>query len=344
MSRKCVMLASALAGLVFCGVVSGQTPNDGPLERAARGQLAFEAGRYEQAAELLSDVLRTYPLPSIAYRAGQAQEKLKRLVQAIDLYRMARELEPSWQGKVTGEALEKQETARSEAAEALDRLQARIPQLSLRVESAVPGAVTVTVDAVEIAAASLGRPRPLNPGLHVVQATAECGDQDVVQSHEVTLEEGKRQELVLKPVCPVAASPPTAPRTTPRLPSTALAGQVPESEPGRAPLLMTLGWVGIGVGSAGLVASAVTALAGKSILDSECNDDLTCDYEHADDHHTYESLRTWSTVTFWVGLPVLAAGGAALYWDQHERDETPTDQGLTAWVGLGSVGLGGRFQ
>ena len=98
------------------------------------------------------------------------------------------------------------------------------------------------------------------------------------------------------------------------------------------------------MGGASLLASGVTAVAGESIRADACNERNECPWDKKDDYDTYESLRTWSTVTFYAGLPVLAAGVGALVWDRYQQAHAPKDQGVTAWVGFGSVGLSGRFE
>ena len=77
----------------------------------------------------------------------------------------------------------------------------------------------------------------------------------------------------------------------------------------------TLGWVGLGVGGAGLVFGGVTGLvvlSKKSALEDDGCVDARCYSDQADDVDSYNSMRTLSTVGFAVGGLGVAAGAALL--------------------------------
>lgn len=332
-----VASAAAAGAWLICAGVRAQAPEDEERQNLADGQVAYDEGRYAEAAQLLLRALKTYPLPSVAFRAGQALKQLGKLVEAAELYGQAATLEPSG----TGEALEVQKKAKSDAARALPGLQERIPQLTLRVQNGAPRPVTVTLDAAMLPPASLGQPLPVNPGSH--QIVAQCDEQGVLKNESVTLEEGQRQELVL---CPVVASllrsaPPQ--KSAAQHTSTASSSPPKEQRPPAGSLAPTLGWIGIGVGGMALVASGVTAgVALEKYSDLECDETDNC--RPVSGTNTYNSLKNWSTLTFWVGAPVLAAGVGAVLWSGRQKERGPEREGVTAWVGLGSAGLSGRFQ
>ena len=303
--------------------------------RMVDGLRAFKSGDYARAARLLSEDLSVHPWPTVAYYAGLAHEKSEKLVEAAELYRRAAALAP----RGTGEELKLERKAQSDAAGRLAALEPRIAQLTLHIEPGTSQGVTVTLDGASVPVASLSESMFLLPGSHSVAASAQCGDQDASEQRSVTLARGQHEQLTLNLQCPAPPAP-SHPSTVGSGP--AAAPMTPPAEPERARIWRTVGWVGVGVGSAALAASAVTAAAGESIRADGCNEDNECDSR--DDVDTYKSLRSWSTVGFWVGLPVLAAGVGALLWDNYQQQHVPKDRGVTAWVGLGSVGLSGRFE
>jgi hypothetical protein len=94
------------------------------------------------------------------------------------------------------------------------------------------------------------------------------------------------------------------------------------------------------VGAAGIIVGAVSgfiALSDKSSLSSACHDDI-CPKSSASTLSGGQMAGNVSTVAFIVGGVGLAAG-VALYF-VHFGD---TGRGATAYIGPGSLGMGGAF-
>lgn len=91
-------LAAALAALVLAVLSGGLLPirADTPEEIFERGNRAYDAGRYEEAAEAYRTVQR-YQIedPRVEYNLGNAEFRLGNLGRAILHYERARRLDPS---------------------------------------------------------------------------------------------------------------------------------------------------------------------------------------------------------------------------------------------------------
>jgi hypothetical protein len=156
-------------------------------QRMVDGLKALKRGDYAQAARLLSEDLSLHPWPTVAYYAGLAYEKDQKLVEAAELYRRAGALAV----RGTGEELELEQKAQSDAAARLAAVEPRIPRLTLHIEPATSQGVTVTLDGASVPVDALQAPLPVNSGSHQVGATAACGERDIKTLRAVTLAEGR---------------------------------------------------------------------------------------------------------------------------------------------------------
>ena len=109
-------------------------------------------------------------------------------------------------------------------------------------------------------------------------------------------------------------------------------------------LQRTLGWVGLGVGAAGVVLGGITGLVAsskKSDLDSGDCLDGRCGPSERDEVESYNSMVTLSTVGFVVGGIGLAAGATLLLTAPSPNSES--EAYVAPWVGIASAGIKGRF-
>jgi hypothetical protein len=195
--------------------------------------------------------------------------------------------------------------ARGGAQRLASALEARIPSLVVRVSGTPAGTVaTVRVDGEAIPPEAQSVPRKLDPGLHVVVATA-TGANEVTQ--QVTLAEGARARLdiALTPLAPAAASAPPA-LVVPadmRSPSTHPSGVSP------------LVFAALGVGGAGLVAGTITgalSLAEASSAKVYCTGD-SC-RPPAQSHINASKGLAWAA-DIGLGIGVIGvATGTVLYF------------------------------
>ena len=168
-------------------------------------------------------------------------------------------------------------------------------------------------------------------------------------TQQVTIAERERKAVTLRfgaePAAPVAspamqgaAPPPPAGATAPPPPAAADADTTPDGSMQR-----TFGWVGIGVGGAGILFGTVTglmAVSNRSDLDANGCVDSGCYLDQKDDVDSYNALRTISTVGFVIGF-VGAAAGVTLLLTAPESPSSGVE--THAWLGLGSAGVAGRF-
>ncbi len=230
----------------------------------------FQQGQYEAAREKFSRAYEIAKVPKLAVWAARANEKLGHLVTAYELYRQALSLEPNdlWKGDV-------QQQAQKDAQQELDKLQPRIPKLTIVVESASATDVSVKMDDVQVPSALLGIERLADPGQR--QIVGQRGDE--VVSETATLAEGENKQVVLKfrkEIGAAAGGPARCRHSQPaecatRPASAEHANQEPLAQPStRSPRVTkvyrsrarqrTLGWVGVGVGAAGLAFGATTGI------------------------------------------------------------------------------------
>jgi hypothetical protein len=108
-----------------------------------------------------------------------------------------------------------------------------------------------------------------------------------------------------------------------------------------------MGWVGIGIGAAGMLSFGIfggLTMSEFSDMENLCpSNNCTADVEsEADTGRTYQTVANVSLV---VGLVGLVGGGTLLLLDSLEGDDEsdPDDSTPTVAVGPGSVVISGTF-
>ena len=152
-------------------------------ERFKTGLSAEVAGSYTKALATFKEVALVKSTPHVRFHIGVCEEKLGDYVQALGSYRLA-----------LIEAQRERATDVQEAAEdALASLEPRLPKLTLERGAGAQSAVA-TLDGVEVSAVSIGAPIAVNPGPHIVNASAP-GRESI--SIELTLAARDARTLVL---------------------------------------------------------------------------------------------------------------------------------------------------
>ena len=314
----------------------GQNPSVVATARqlGQEGLSAFDAGRYDEAAQKLLNAYRAAKVPTFARNAARALVKQGKLVAASEHEHHGQKEDPH--GRVA--RLELQQAQR-DATEERAAILPRIAHLKIVLHGTTAHETEVSLDDAPVPEALLGTEQFADPGVrHVL---AKRGEQTVERS--VELKEGEHRELLVR-FEPAIASPtrsdvakpaaqPPAPAPNPR----------PQSISRNGSALRTLGWIGISVGVAGVATGAgagIGALLKRSSLQSgDCTGDVCRSTKDQGRVDTYNALRTVSTIGFVVG-GLSAAAGVTLLLTTPKR-ESPASVSLQ--LGPSTVALSGRF-
>ena len=240
--------------------------------------------------------------------------------------------------------------ARGDCGKLASDLAARIPSLSIRLLAPAGVASQVTVDGVALSTAALGIARKIDPGKHVVIATANGSPE---ARAEVDLKEGESREVTLTlEAGKTGASTVTAPSTsgTSSAPSSSPSSSTPSSSTGSSSHALT--YVGFGVAGVGVVVGSVAGLLAFSKLSSAKDGcvDTRCPPSSQGGLDSSKTWGTLSTVAFIVGGVGATVGIVSLFTGSSSRDAGRSSGGapstsstLTPFFGLGSAGVSGAF-
>jgi hypothetical protein len=332
--RTLVVAAAATVLLSTPARAQDQATIAAAREMAKRGMVAYDAGKFDEAEEKLGRAYEVVKVPTLALYRARALRQLGKLVEAAELYLEATQLEVGAREKARQKA--RQLAAQRDAERERSELLPRIPNVVVELEDADADAVTVTIDGVPIPGALLGSPRPVNPGERQVLGTR--GTQEVRET--VTLAEAETKTVRLRFGPDPSAKPEEPPPAPP--PSEAPPADEPPDEPGWLPHQRTVGWIGLGVGGAGLVFGSVMglrAMAQQSELDKHGCSDGHCYGDQSSDIDAYDTSRTLSTIGYAVGGVGVAAGIVLLLTAPSEQEAPP----VSAWIGPRMAGVQGRF-
>jgi hypothetical protein len=294
-------------------------------ELARQGADAFEQRDYATAMDRLTRAYSLFRAPTISLMQARALARLGRLVEALDKYEETQRLPlgdepPDPFLKAVGEA-------KNEAQE----LRTRVPRISIQVR-AVHGrldGLSVQLDGKPVPSALLDVERPIDPGMHEVTVKANTYDPVVRQAQ---LAEGDRVAIQIALDVPRKAQPMDEPEANSPAPD---APRSSTNEPSERALW---GWIGIGVGTVGLSAfavSGVVALQRKSDLDAVCRPG--CPPSAAQDIDSFRTMRTISYVSLVAGAASLGLGGYLLLTG------SPESAHVAVTVGPANASVGGAF-
>jgi hypothetical protein len=207
------------------------------------------------------------------------------------------------------------------------------------------------MDGAKVPSALIGVSRPADPGQHTVRASGNGVESD---PQTVSLQEGSATSitLALKPIAgtmPALVPGPSQPLATPG-PSTGAVDTGGALEP-KGNGLRTASYVALGVGVVGLAAGTVFGLQAKSKYsdgNDVCKNQDPCTLSPAGASRR-EQLgkdgdrdKTLSIIGFVAG-GVGVAAGTTLFLLSHKKESEPAHAELRPWIGLGALGLSGRF-
>jgi hypothetical protein len=339
-----LLLSSALAPTVALAQ-SSDADKATARDLAVEGYKALQANDYAAAADRFTHADALYHAPTVTLGLARAHVGLGKLVSAQELYsRIVQETLPPNASTAIKKAVR-------DAQKELDALALRIPSVVITVKG--NDASKVTLDGIEVRAAALGLKRPVDPGQHVIAASAPGFVTSEVtmsfaegKSESVTLELKPRQAAP-RPVVAVApaAKPPAAPTTPARRPPSQ-PERAPDQIKVNGPTQKTIGVVALGVGAAGLLVGGITGgLAvskhgeiAKSCRDGHCPKGSEATYDPEID--SYTTMGTISTIGFLAGGALAATGVVLMLTAPKEKS---TQASITPLVGLGFVGAKGGF-
>jgi len=250
-----------------------------------QAMLALERGEYSAAESGLDRALRLRPAPTFYEARGRARLALGKWLAAAQDFSAA---------IAFGERQHESEAfqhARSNAKQALERLETQLPHLTLLAEGPIEW---VTVDGLPWSSAALGVPRPLDPGNHTVEVFARKG---APRRYTVQLEPAEQRSLPI--AAPVQLAAAAAASSAPQPVGMAHAQQAPTQS--RTPAYA------LGAASLVLIASAVItgviALDRRSAFDDENQPQIPSSRK--------QSLRRDATTWAWLNTGVWAAAIAS---------------------------------
>jgi hypothetical protein len=334
-SRIVATLAVATSLLTFPSHASA-APSDEDIATARSlaqdGVAALQHKDFKTAEARFEQASKLYPVPTVEMGLARARVGLGKFVAAQNAFQ-----------KVINEGMNSPNAAFARVAEDAKTESAAIQGKIGSVVITLAGGdnPTLTIDDAPVSAAIIGVKRPIDPGTHVVRAASPG-----YKSAEVRFDvrEGGAATALLtleKNATAAVVLPPTTPGQTPAAPLTP-----PPAEPSsNGSTQRTLGYVGLGVGGAGLVLGVITGIAaiGKhGDLKSECPNGV-CPASDQSAVNSYKSLGGLSTVGFIVAA-VAGGTGAALLFSAPKRTETGTPSAfIRPMIGPGSIGAFGEF-
>jgi len=335
MAHRSIYWLPLLLGLLTSAVTAHA--EDGTVLSTARdlaqqGLEAYDAGQYQEAADKLSQAYGIVHVPTLAVNKARALVKLRKFVAASELYLEAMRLQKTdvWQAQ--------QYQAQKDAEHERNDLLPRIPKLKITLEGASTSEASVSIDDVPLPAAMIDIEAMVDP--HTLKIVGKRGAEVVV--HSVTLGEGEHGAIKLRFAAmssglpaPASASTTPASAQTPVTP-TPLTDTSTPSRGGSGQKLF--GWVGVGVGSAGLAFGAASGLIGISKKPSDCQGSHCPTNEQS----AVSTANRWldiSSVSFIVG-GIAAATGVTLLLTAPSDNSQPR---VGLWLNPNAAAVYGNF-
>ena len=320
---------------------------------AQEGQSALAAKDFKTAEDRFKRSVRIFddakaPVPPtllLGYARGAAGNG--HLIAAQEAYtRIIRTGVPPGAPQVFASAVD-------DAKKEVDAVAARVAKVKINVNGCADP--RVTLDDAPMSSAVIGVSRPVDPGTHVVKATAEgCKPGEA----SFTVGEGKETEANV--VLEKAAQPPngngnvTPPNGNGNVtPPNGNGNVTPPTNPppssGGGNGVKIAGFAALGVGGAGLILGAITggiALGKASSLKDACpttnaSGANLCPSNQSSAISSYKTMTALSTTGFIIGGVGIAAGVVLLL--VAPKNKEATSAWIRPYVGAGEIGAVGAF-
>lgn len=329
-------VAVGLASLAPAGAFAQEQTEAAATALFDQGRNLMQQGKYAEACPKLAESERLAPSGGTLLNLGECYEHTGQTASAWAAWKDA-----AARANAAGKTdVEKRAAARAAA------LEPNLAKLAISVDSAsdVPG-LEVKRDGVKVGHAEFGLPIPVDPGTHVIDATAPnkqpfSGKVDVAPKQAnatvtVTLVDAPQAAPTPAPVAPPAqASGPVPAPATPEAPTSTWSGQKTV-----ALIVGGVGIVGLGVGSAfGLIAKSKNDQALQN-----CRTSTLCTQTGLNLTDDAKSAATISTIAFVAG-GVALAGGVVL-WLTAPSHTSSTGLTVSPLVGssLGGAAVSGTW-
>lgn len=343
-ARRAVAIAGVLVAVVagVPGAASAQPPAasaaaDEPSaadKETARslmdqGVEREEAKDYAAALKAFQGAHALVKFPMTGLAVARAQAGLGMLLEALEMATLVKHMAPR-PNETPSYA-----KARADADALAQRLSARIPSVQVSVEGPKEKS-EVSIDGTVLPAAAATLPRKVNPGKHVIVATASGYEP---ASLEVMVPEGKVLPVNVT-LQPLATSGPGGDVMPPG------GGDGDKASGGG---LSPLVYAGFGVGAAGIIAGTVTgiiSLSKTSSIKDQCDGATgACPAATAEDISSANTIANVSNISFALGAAGVAVGVVGIFLSGGAKKAPPPTTGLrvTPVVGPGSVGVVGVF-
>ena len=357
-----VGLIAGAATCGVCGVARADEPSAGDVASARKigfeGMKLAEKGDCATAIDKLARAEKLFHAPTTLGRLGECQVQVGKVVEGTEnLGRVARE-------ELASNAPAAFVAARARAKKQLALATPKLAHAKIVVRAPSDATVSVTVDSLPVNAANVGEERVLDPGPHLVEASAPGYRK---ASSTINLREGATEDVTLTLIidpegaraarAAAAAGPAPGPATE-ASPTTATGG--PDTKPRAADspnrtlayVVLGAGVVGVGIGSI----FGLTALSKKSDLSKACPNS-TCHTSQQGDLDSAKTSGTISTIGFLVGGAALVAGGVLFFTASSGSSATGSSSGAGSpsasvappafvarpYFGLTSAGVSGSF-
>jgi hypothetical protein len=254
-----------------------------------QGVLAYKREAYPEALDKLQRAYEVVRVPSLGLWSARALSKLGRWVEASERYVEVTRLDASSGNPAI------QEKAKKDAQAELAELRPRIPALELTVAGVPRQDVTIQLDGATLPPALLGTRIPIDPGQHLLEV--RYADQAQKKSFVANERQVVPISMQFREVAPAQAKPDSA------LPAAAASSSSPPQVDTGGRAQRTVGWVAVGVGSAGVAVGAVAGLLAMNQhgeLEGACQNG-SCWPDKADQVDSYNTKRSISSVAFIAG-------------------------------------------
>lgn len=341
-----LLLSASIASYGHSALAVGDAERAGARAQAVAGAQAFEKGQWQESLDRFTRAESIVHSPTHLLFIGKSQLQLGQLVQAHES--LMKVVNEKADAGASAAFLEAQRDAQKEAQSLLDQLEPRIPQLRIILNGAPSGGTQVTMDGEVVPAALVDVPHPVNPGQHVLKATAS----GLAGEATVSIAEGQTQTTTIQLAPQAGAMGGATPTSGAQVSSTQQdVGTTQTSDPKKTYRIVS--YVGLGVGVVGLGVGTVFALQYGS-KESEANDlndrcrpagcspqDRQAIKSLDDDANSAGTIATIGLVAGGVGLAtgvtflVLSLGGSS--------PQSANRSHVQPYVGPDRVGVFGTF-